>query len=75
MPHHVYILKSDTTDKYYCGETQDINDRLERHNAGGSKYTKSGIPWQLIKTVEYFDRGEARVLERKIKKNKESKGG
>ena len=62
MPHYVYILQSETTGKYYCGETQNIEDRLERHNSGRSKSTKPGIPWKLIRFVELKDRTEGRKL-------------
>ena len=44
----VYILKSTKTNKYYIGHTNDITDRLRRHNKGLSKYTKKFIPWKLI---------------------------
>lgn len=52
MPHYVYILQSESVGKYYCGETQNIEDRIERHNSGRSKSTKSGIPWKLIRIIE-----------------------
>ena len=68
MAHFVYILKSQTTGKYYCGETQDVEDRLERHNSGRSKSTKSGSPWELVQLLEIENRSEARKLESKIKR-------
>lgn len=68
MSHYVYIIQSKTTFKYYCGETQDIDDRLERHNSGRSKSTKSGIPWEVVKLLEVENRIEARKLESKIKR-------
>lgn len=68
MPHYVYILQSEITGKFYCGETQNINDRLERHNSGRSKSTKSGIPWKLIRIIELADRTTGRELEHKIKR-------
>ena len=68
MPHYVYILQSETTGKYYCGETQNIEDRLERHNSGRTKSTKSGIPWKLVRVIELADRSEGRKLELQIKK-------
>ncbi len=68
MPHYVYILQSQTSEKYYCGETQNIQDRLNRHNSGLSKSTKYGVPWKLLKLIEVTDRSEARKLESKIKK-------
>ena len=68
MAHFVSILKSQATGRYYCGETQDIEDRLERHNSGRSKSTKSGIPWELVQLVVLANRIEARKLESKIKR-------
>ena len=65
MAHFVYILKSQTTGRYYCGETQDIEDRLERHNSGRSKSTQSGSPWELVQLLEIENRSEARKLESK----------
>ncbi|HWY11831.1 MAG TPA: GIY-YIG nuclease family protein, partial [Bacteroidia bacterium] len=34
--------------KYYVGQTGDLEDRLFRHNLGSGKFTKTGIPWELI---------------------------
>ena len=36
----VYILQSEKDNSFYVGSTQDIDMRLERHNSGGSRYTK-----------------------------------
>ncbi|MBX3255554.1 MAG: GIY-YIG nuclease family protein, partial [Chitinophagaceae bacterium] len=40
MPYTVYILYSSTLDQYYIGHTQDMADRIFRHNNSGSKSTK-----------------------------------
>jgi len=64
----VYILKSESTNKYYCGQTMDFDARIKRHNEGHEKYTKSGVPWLLVHKIKVRDRSEAIVLERKIKK-------
>ena len=67
MGYVVYILYNETRARYYVGQTQDINERLERHNKGLVKSTKTGIPWKLILTVPIETRSEALILERKIK--------
>ena len=67
MKNVVYIIQSQVTLKYYCGETENLQDRLIRHNDGRSKYTKHGAPWVLIKVIEFKSRSEARFLEKKIK--------
>ena len=63
-----YVLYSERLDKYYVGSTQDLDDRLSRHNAGRSKYTKSGVPWQLVTSFDFESRSDAVKLENKIKK-------
>ncbi|MDO6603564.1 GIY-YIG nuclease family protein [Arenibacter palladensis] len=68
MDYVVYILFSETTDRYYVGQTINIERRLVTHNNGGKKYTSKGRPWILIKTYPCIDRIEAVQLERKIKK-------
>ncbi|MBU0711759.1 GIY-YIG nuclease family protein [bacterium] len=44
----VYILYSPSKDRYYIGQTADINRRLHEHNSGHTKSTKSSIPWQIV---------------------------
>jgi putative endonuclease len=48
MPFHVYIIYSATLDQYYIGQTQDVADRLFRHNNSGSKSTKKAKDWKLV---------------------------
>jgi putative endonuclease len=47
-----------------------MDDRLLRHNSGRSKYTKFGIPWQLVYLEEFKNKTEAYRLELEIKKKK-----
>ena len=68
MPFFIYILYSSKLEKYYVGSTNDIEDRLYRHNSGQSTFTKTGIPWVLIHTEERATRAEAVRLEMCIKK-------
>ena len=65
----VYILYSKKLGKFYVGYTSDIEIRLEQHNNAISKFSKGGIPWQLIYSIKIEDKKEAILLERKIKKN------
>jgi putative endonuclease len=48
----VYILFSATTEKYYTGQTQDLDNRIAEHNAGETASIKNGIPWQIVYIVE-----------------------
>ena len=64
----VYILYSNTSSRYYVGQTSDINQRLERHNQGRVKSTKHGIPWEVVLQLDVSTRSEAMILEKQIKK-------
>ena len=64
----VYILYSNTSSRYYVGQTSDINQRLERHNQGRVKSTKHGIPWEIFLQLDVSTRSEAMILEKQIKK-------
>ena len=69
--HQTYIIYSETKDRYYIGSTSvGIDLRLERHNQGWTKSTKSGIPW-ILKYIKSFEtKIEALKWERFIKKQK-----
>jgi putative endonuclease len=63
----VYILYSESTGRYYKGQTEDIGARVDRHNKGYEKFTKKGIPWTLIWSTSVSTRAEALKLEKKLK--------
>jgi putative endonuclease len=64
----VYILFSKGCKKFYTGHTQDLANRLSEHNLGETKSIKSCSPWILVWKREIETRGEAMILENKIKK-------
>ncbi len=70
---YVYILYSLVADRYYIGQTSNLEERLQRHNNGGNKYTKFGIPWKLMYKEGFDTREEAMKREKKLKsaKNRE----
>ena len=70
MGYIVYILESENTCRYYVGSTADIEARLQRHNQGRSKYTKTGIPWKIVHTEAFATRSEAVRREQQIKRRK-----
>ena len=67
MTYFVYILYSKKLDAFYKGQTSDLTDRLNRHNAGYEKATKSGTPWVMIWFTQKDSRSEALKLESKLK--------
>ena len=64
---YTYILKSKEHDQYYIGQTNNLENRLKRHNAGLEKYTKKYCPWEIALAIEKNSRSEAIILERKLK--------
>ena len=70
---YVYILYSEKLNRFYTGQTQDVEKRLIRHNNGYERYTSRGIPWELKCTMECDTRADAMKLERKIKNFKSQK--
>ena len=73
MSYFVYILQSCKNNKYYIGQTKDLEQRVEYHNSGYSKSTKSGVPWKLVFLKEFHTRSEAMKYELKLKKSKSKK--
>ncbi|MEN8115505.1 MAG: GIY-YIG nuclease family protein [Bacteroidota bacterium] len=67
MVYYVYILYSPSTDSYYKGQTYDLHERLTRHNGRREKATQNGVPWQLVWSTTKESRGEALLLEKKLK--------
>ena len=64
----VYLLKC-SDGSLYCGITNDLNARLEKHNQGtASKYTASRLPVEVVAFKKDLTKSEALKLELKIKK-------
>lgn len=63
-----YIIYSTARDRYYVGHCEDINLRLERHNLGFTRSTKSGVPWNMMYYETFETRVEAIRREREIKR-------
>ena len=66
----VYILKSLKDSGYYIGQTENLDERLKKHNRGLVKSTRSRMPFVLIKKELFNTRGEARKRENYLKRLK-----
>ncbi len=64
---YVYILFSDKFDRFYIGQTNNIESRLLRHNKGYVKSTKAYKPWDLIHTERFSSRSDALKRESYLK--------
>ena len=68
MDWKVYLVKC-ADNSLYCGIANDINGRIEKHNAGkGAKYTQSRLPVELMAVSRELSRSGALTLEHYIKK-------
>ena len=63
----VYIIYSESHDKYYIGQTNDFEQRIHRHNSGYVSSTKPYIPWKPVCLLYKPSRSEAMILEKKLK--------
>ena len=71
--YYVYILQSEKNNKLYIGHTNNIERRIEDHNAGyGCKYTRHKGHWNLLYKESHFDRASAVKRERFLKSTKGS---
>jgi putative endonuclease len=66
--YHTYILFSSKLNRYYTGQTEDLERRVAEHNRGKTAGMAGGIPLKLIYSKDFISRSEAMKLEKFIKK-------
>ena len=71
--YYVYILYSEKCNRHYIGYSENVYDRLERHNHGMVNATGNCRPY-VLKAYKLFETElEARKEEIRLKKAKSSK--
>ncbi len=73
MSYFLYILQSESTGRYYVGQTEHLEERVKYHQSNYSKSLKNRGPWGLVYREEYATRSEAMRRETYIKKQKDRK--
>jgi len=68
--YYTYVLYSESHDRIYIGQTDDLDYRLKRHNGGLVKSTKAYKPWKIVCSESFNSRSEAMVRERQLKSHK-----
>ncbi len=68
--YYVYILNSINKDFIYTGYTENLRNRLERHNSGGVTSTKYYMPFDLIFFEGYTNMKDAKRREKYLKTDK-----
>jgi putative endonuclease len=77
MPYMVYVLRSESTGRFYIGHTDNLARRVSQHNDPeyhGSKHTKRNKgPWICVYKEEFINRSEAVKREKELKMKKSRK--
>ncbi len=68
--HTVYIIYSESLDKYFIGQTKNLQVSLWLHNGKANTETAEGKPWVTKFTQQFATRNEAQSLEMKLKHKK-----
>ncbi len=70
MNWYVYILRSQTTSRYYIGSTNNLKRRLFEHNSGKTKSLWKHVPLEIIYSEVYTGKTDALGCEKQIKSYK-----
>jgi len=66
-PHFVYVLRSLKDAEFYIGMTSEIEQRLQRHNAGKVLSTRHRRPFVFLYAETFSSRIEASKREKFLK--------
>jgi predicted GIY-YIG superfamily endonuclease len=65
---YVYIIQSqDSPQHFYVGLTDNLRDRLRRHNGGEVPHTSKFRPWHIKTALAFTDRDRAASFEHYLK--------
>jgi len=64
---YIYILQSLASGRYYIGSSDDVEQRLMRHNGGKVRSTKAFMPWKVVYKEAFQSRAEALKREHQLK--------
>ena len=67
MYYTLYILKSQRFNKFYTGQTDNLERRIKEHNSGKVKYTTLYMPWMLIYKEVFKNREDTVKREKYLK--------
>ena len=67
MSYFLYILKSQSAEKYYTGISANPELRLSYHNTFEKGFTSRYRPWEIVFTKEFESKEIAHQVELKIK--------
>jgi putative endonuclease len=65
--YYVYVLQSERDNRYYIGQTNNVDERLQRHNNGEVQSTRNRRPLVLIHKEKFETRRDAMKREKYLK--------
>lgn len=68
--YYVYILHNPSKNFIYIGYSEDLKQRIDSHNKGENKSTKTYIPLELIHYEAYKNMQDAKRRELYLKSNR-----
>ncbi len=63
----VYIIYSNSINRYYVGVTSDIESRIKKHNSNHKGFTGKANDWELKYSEEFELKSDAMKRESQIK--------
>ena len=75
MVYYVYLIKTldNFYKKTYVGYTNNLNDRIQKHNKNlGAKSTK-GYKWEIVYKKKFYSKNKALSFEYKLKKDRKER--
>ena len=73
MEYYFYILYSIIKDRYYIGHTNNLTERIRKHNSNHKGFTGKTGDWKLIYSEKYQSKADANNREIEVKKWKSRK--
>ena len=70
---YFYILYSANIDRYYIGHTNNLSERIRKHNSKHKGFTGQTDDWVLVYLEEYETKSQAYQRERQVKNLKSKK--
>ena len=73
MEYYFYILYSLIKDRYYIGHSNNIIERIRKHNSNHKGFTGKTGDWKLMYMEKYQSKADAQNREKEVKKWKSRK--
>ena len=72
MFYYVYMLKTidGFKEKSYVGYTNNLKERIKKHNSNKGAKSTRGYKWKLIFQKKFYSKSEAMIFEYKLKNNR-----